>query len=916
MNVKNYEMSRIAKAITCALMPILLASTAMAEESLAKKAKKEKEELEVIEVTSYRDSIISSLNAKRNSDSVMDSISADDIGSFPDNNVAESLQRIPGISITRGLSGEGEGVSIRGFGPGKNVTLVNGQQLSSGSFNLENALGRGFNYGMLPSTIIKRVDVHKSTEAYLPEGGVGGTVNVTTRKPLNQKEELLFVTSGSANHNTISESTSPKLSALTSWKVNDKFGALVSFDYFDKNTRRDAVEIYNYKERSFVTADGTAYNNVIVPGAVGAANFNQSLKRTTAMVTLQYQPTDSIDTTFSYLRSDIDGDNLNTNLISLNHGGFFNHEIPDTVIDATYDEPSNTITNITYAAPSDSRPAQGRTAFSESVYRDSAVTSESFNYDIRWLGDYLMLTGAIGNSKSTGGPGLVTTASIRLSGASTVGIDDGIGYVKYHDVDPTNLSQAGVFGHGGRFIENINENSFASFDGDYAFDDSFITSVQFGARYTESSQEKNQLIYSNDFHKKTDERAPLRNLPAEFFGPLDTTPSDFLSNIGSSAVKSYQYLHPNYLFGRPDIEYTTRYHQGNTWAIEEEITSLYTQANFEYDFDSALLRGNLGLRYSDQKTEVTNFSNDLDWRVAEDLERINNKGFDVNNKGNSSKVLPSINLILDLQNDWVVRTAYSTVIARPAYSQLAQQLSVTRIQAEDEETGAEYTARRARRGNAGLEPFEADKYDLSTELYYAKGSSVSLAAFYYDVKTFVTTEDTEEDLFGDGDIYTVTQPVNRDGGSIKGIEAAVAHQFTSLPAPFNGLGVQLNYTYIDSDTKEVNTLNGEKLPLSGLSKSTYNAILFYNKAHWNARVSYNFRETFYEQPQFGYSRFNGDISRLTAKIKYKFDNGLSLYVQGTNLTNEQNTRYIGDKIRPFQTSEIGRNYALGFDYVF
>jgi len=909
--MRKYNKNKIASAVTLALVPMVLSASfsalAAQENTATSKVKKNKQEMEVIEVTTFRDSIASSLNAKRHANSVIDSITADDIGSFPDSNVAESLQRIPGVSITRSLSGDGESVSIRGFGPGKNLSLVNGQQISSGSFNLENALSRGYNYGLLPSTIIQRAEVHKSTEAYLPEGGVGGTVNLVTRKPLSQDKELLFVASGSGSYNTLSQDTAPKASLLTSWKISEKFGALISLDYSDVNTRRDAVEVLNYKKQSFTTADGTQYTDVIVPGALGSANFNQKRERKTAMISLQYQPTDALEMNFNYLSSDMQGNNLNTNLISLNHAGYYKHGKPGTVLDATLDAATNTITSIDYAAP-----ANGRAGWAAAVYREAAIASESFQYDVQWFGDNLTLKAALGTSSSSGGAGDVNVMRNVISGPTTVSIDDGIGYVKYHDESAADIGTSIAFSHAGARINSDNDNSFIALDGEYFIDDNFITSVKFGARYTKATQQQRQWFVTNDYHKTTDAHAGLRQ-PASDIGTLSTTPDDFLSGISTNAINSYQFLDPRNMkdFG---VIYTDRAHQGNSYDVTEEVASLYVQADFEQEFETMALRGNFGLRYSEQSTETFNFSNRLNWKVAGDLEKINDFEFDFVQQGESSKLLPCMNLLLDLENDWVARAAFSTVISRPAYVQLAQQLFVKDIKEEDQVDGG--ATRTAKKGNAQLKPFEANKYDLSLEWYYGEGSSISLGVFHYDIKTFVTNEESLEDLLDDGDLWIVTQPVNKSGGSVKGIEAAISHQFTSLPAPFDGLGIQANYTYVDSDTAEKNPLTGEQLPLAGLSKSTYNAVFFYSKEQWDARLSYNYRDAYYEQIRFGYPRFNQSIGRLTAKVKYKFDNGLSVYLQGTNLTNQQNKRYIGDPSRPFQTSEVGRNVVAGFDYSF
>jgi len=913
MKTLTTKKNSVATAVSIALMPIVLgasfATYAAEENSKAKTAKLKEQVIEVIQVTSYGDSITSSLNAKRTSNSVMDSITADDIGSFPDDNVAESLQRIPGVSITRSLSGEGESVSIRGFGPGKNLSLVNGQQLTSSAFNFENGLSRGYNYSVLPSTIVKRAEVYKATEAFLPEGGVGGTVNIVTRKPLNQNKELLLVTSGSVGHNTLADSYNPKVSGLASWKPSEKWGILASVDYSDKETRRDSNSVLVYKNQSFTTEDGTEFKDVIVPSSIGAAVFTQNLKRTTGMVTLQYQPTDVLDMSFNYLRSDVEGHNFNTALLSLNHQ--FKHNKAGTVLDATLNEANNTITSIDYAAPKN-----GRAAWISASFRDTELINESYNYDIKWLGDNLTLKAAVGASNSSGGPGDVNAIRTVVSGRSTVSIDDGIGYTRFHDTDVNNLSEAGTWGHGGGAIFSENDNSFLSLDGEYYLDDSFITSLQFGARFTKANQDNRHLIKSSDYHLATDAHDNLRTgVPASFFADLSSTPDDFHAGLSDNAYNSYQYLDPRDIdVASLGVIYSTRPHQGNSFKVEEEITAFYVQANFEHDFDSMTLRGNVGVRSTQQSTTTHNFSTNLSWKNAEDLATLNAFAYDYSDKGESDNILPSANLALDLQNDWVIRGAYSTVIARPAFKQLAQQLSVKDIKEEDQDEGG--ATRTAKKGNAELEAFEANKYDLSAEWYYNEGSSISLGLFYYDVKTFVTNKETQEDLLNDGDLWLVSQPVNEKGGSLTGLEAALSHQFTSLPAPFNGLGVQLNYTYIDSETKALNPLNDEQLPLAGLSESTYNAVFFYSTDQWDARLSYNYRDSYYEQLQWEMPRFSGEIERLTAKVKYKLENNLSFYVEGSNLTDHEDTRYIGDESRPMRSGTGGRNFAVGFNYTF
>jgi len=916
MNITNCRKNKVASAVTIALMPLFISasfsvfSAETNDETV--KTKSIKEDIEVIEVTSFRDSLTSALNAKRSANSVIDSIVADDIGSFPDNNVAESLQRIPGVSITRSLSGDGESISIRGFSPGQNLTLVNGQQLSTSSFNLENNLSRGTNFGVLPSTMVQRVEVHKSSDAYLPEGGVGGTVNIVTRRPLAQKDEFLFMAKSSLGYNTLSETSTPKATLLGSWKASDTFGVSLSFDYSDKESRRDAVEVLSYKNQSFTTVKGDIFTDVLVPGAIGAAMFRQTRKQQTGMLTLQYQPNEAFDVVFDYLQGDMSGDNLNTNIISRSH--LFKPHKPGTVLDATLDEASNTISSISYKANPLGPQGSGWAA---AIERESALKNKMANLQLKWLGDDLTLKGAVGLSNSSGGFGNAGYQRIAINGPSTVSIDDGIGYVNYHDEDFSDLSDNTTWGYAKNSKSTENENNYITLDAEYFLDDSFISSIMVGAKYTQSILEQRMHIPTNDFHKVTDAHGALRKLTAAELGTVKPIASDFLSGIGGEAshlLNNYQYLTANNM-NEYGILFTDRVHLGNSFDVDEKIASVYVQANFEYDFDEVLLRGNFGLRSSNQRTTVSNFTSNKTThghKIAGTSEDSLNFNFDNIEEGKSDNLLPSLNVILDLQNDVVIRSAYSTVISRPDYTQLARQF-IYQGDTEDNLDDPSGTLR-AKTGNPDLNAFEADKYDLSAEWYYNEGSSLSVGLFFYDVKTYVADEESLQDI--EGREWTIVRPENKDGGTLTGIEVALTHQFTHLPAPFDGLGVQLNYTAIDSETKEINSLTDEQLPLPGLSDETYNAVLMYSKSDWNARISYNFRSEYYEQVQFGLPRFNDSIERLNAQVKYDVSEGLSVYVQGNNLTDQQNKRYIGDPTRPYQTSEIGVNYTVGFNYQF
>ena len=265
--MKKLERNKVTTAVKCALAASFLAAptTAFAEADSAAKT----EEVETIQVRGIRGSVVKSLNTKRFSNSIVDAVTAEDIGKFPDQNVAESLQRITGVSITRNF-GEGERVSIRGTTESQNRTLLNGQAVGSADWWTNSAANRGFNYTMLPSEIVAGLEVYKSPEADIDEGSIGGTVIVKTRKPLDM-ESGKIAGSVLAQYSEVSGKTDPVISGMYSWKNEDEtFGAFVSLVRQTRNLRRDGIEAWSWATRDIEMEDGTVHEDVYSSGGGGS----------------------------------------------------------------------------------------------------------------------------------------------------------------------------------------------------------------------------------------------------------------------------------------------------------------------------------------------------------------------------------------------------------------------------------------------------------------------------------------------------------------------------------------------------------------------------------------------------------------------------------------------------------------------
>ena len=276
----------IASAVAVVLMGVMASSHAQQTAAPA--------EMTAVTVTGIRASQQSAVNVKRNATSIVDAVSAEDVGKLPDTDVGETLGRIPGVSVGRAF-GQGASVSVRGSDPQMTYTTLNGQTVASTGWYDQQAIDRSFNYSLLPSELIGGIEVYKSTQADITEGGIGGTVIVKTRKPLDMPAGTAFV-SAKLGKGTVSTELNKDLSGLFSWKNDEKtFGVLVS----------GAVENGEYIRRG-VEADGRWSADV------GPTTFVQDRKRQALNINLQAKPSQSLELGLNYMKLQLDANNSNS----------------------------------------------------------------------------------------------------------------------------------------------------------------------------------------------------------------------------------------------------------------------------------------------------------------------------------------------------------------------------------------------------------------------------------------------------------------------------------------------------------------------------------------------------------------------------------------------------------------------------
>jgi iron complex outermembrane receptor protein len=329
-------------------------------------------QIEEVVVTGIRGSLRESLETKREAVGVVDALNAEDVGKFPDKNLAEALQRVPGIVISRDF-GEGERVNLRGLSSTLTRTLLNGHSLATADWFILDQLNttRSFNYLMLPADVIGQVKVFKSPQADFEEGGIGGTIDVVTRKPLDLESMQTFL-SGQMAYTDLADEYDPQFSGLFNWKnAENTFGVMVAAIYQQRNIRRDGVEVLTYDTR---TVGGSP---VLVPGLIGSALFTQERERKGINFGLQWEAADNLEFNVTGLYSKFDADNTNENFLAwgsraINNGG--------TLTNAT-------VQNGTAVAGTISSLNNGTEDFGvvyDAINRFASAETRSIDFDLGW----------------------------------------------------------------------------------------------------------------------------------------------------------------------------------------------------------------------------------------------------------------------------------------------------------------------------------------------------------------------------------------------------------------------------------------------------------------------------------------------------------------------------------------------------
>ena len=898
MSPNRFQKRLLANSIAVILGSAVLMPAYAADEAADATNADGEQAVEVIQVSGIRGSSKANINAKRFSNSVVDVITAEDIGKFPDKNVADSLARISGVGISREF-GEGERITIRGSGPNKNRTLLNGQNVATADWFILDNPSRGFNFTLLPSSLVKELKVYKTPQADIDEGSIGGTVVLKTRRPLELEAHTMNF-SVQSQYSETSEKYDPQLDGMYSWRNEEQsFGALISLTKQDRTVQREGLEVLGWTD-----ADANGNRR---PKDIGNPIFRQDRERETLFASFQYAPSDAFDITLNVLDSEVEADNQNINLLIRPQ----NADITDFT--------DVTMNGTSMVAGTNNNVTVDDGSFEwDFINRESRTETKSYDLDFNYNHDDYTIHAQVGHTKAKGGTYNETSWSFKHNIPGSYSFDlTGEPQIDL-SVDPTDGSLWKQNWTWGGNKPTTDEEDYAQIDLEFPVEFGIFTSIKTGLKYRDHDRAQGRQAYS--WHGPGTSSNPDSNYMADIFAQCPTLADCGQSGgthnvaedvISGSIVNQLDGNRSTFMelgFG-PNADYAISNMLNEIWDINESISAFYIKGDFEGDFNGNGFRGNIGVRVVETKqtSKSFNFSDDSGGFHTVDREWLTPSVLEwVAQDNDYTEVLPSFNISYDLSDDQVIRFGAAEVMARADFADLAS-ITTSGDLSTASPTG---TA-----GNPFLEPQKATQFDIGYEWYFADASLLSVLYFWKDVDSYRTTGTFIQPIFDQQtqqnvDV-TVTKPSNGRGGTSDGIEFGFQQTFGEF-------GFSANYTYTNAESDQIRdeTLVGSGL-VEGASENMYNASVFYETETFGVRLMYNYRTEWYKGVHWtGAELWNDSYGQLDFSSSYELSENISLTFEAVNLTDEEVTEYDGDKTRLMSTYQNGRRFVLGANFSF
>lgn len=902
-----------------------------------------------IVVTGLRASLNSARGIKRSASGIVDAIATQDIGKLPDANLAESLQRITGVSIDRS-GGEGAFITVRGFGPEFNTVLINGRQLATPT-DPSQASGRAFSFDTLASELVSGVEVFKSSTARLQSGGVGSTVNIKTARPFDYKG-LKFSASVDGNYDGNAKKAAPDASFLLSDTFADgRFGVLLSGSYQRRHTKLKQAQTDGWLVNPTVPADqinggqGTVSSadpqgNLFIPQNFDTKVTREDRERIGGTLVLQYRPTDDVTVT---------ADGLYTKFTDTTDARSYGHWFTASNLTNVVTDANGTATDLTQATGI-------ATDFHDKKF-DKRTNTHEFGLNVEWNISPTLTVSVDGTySRAKEDPNGGREAYLALLGYLT-GSDryrsDGATLPYTTETLPTFANPASpcgsavtdsgvpasgnVVGAGEPLCQHVmllrgygtNDQVFqARTDFNYKSEESQgLVNASWGGYF--SHDRKDTSLYSND--GGTGCTVCGYNLAAPGNVPISVynAGGGFLSGVSGSdrlltqwqtfdgdalfdAITAQQRANnPNFTFAPPLV---------NDTIVKERVVGGYLETQFDGDFAGRPFSLVAGVRVENTSTNINGLATAYTAlvRLANDQTQYGSTSSGTTRtigKASYTDILPNLAFKWQLSDKLIARFAASQTITRPTLEELSPVTTLLTLRPGNFA---------ASRGNPDLKPFKSSNLDLSFEYYYGQSSYVSLGGYFKSVNNFIVLNQTTGPVAaaGGGSLndpatgtpaqFAITAPVNGQDASVSGLEAAWQQSLGNT-----GFGFQVNGTVVHSNRKLNPQDLSNKFALTGLSNSA-NAVLFYDKHGIEARVAYNWRDHFLQYlappPLNGAGQAVTQVraySQIDASLTYHITPHASIFVEGANLTNSTALKYAYYTNQFLYAEDSGRRFKFG-----
>lgn len=865
-------------------------------------------ELAEIVVTGFRASLTTALAQKRTETAAIDSIVAEDIGKFPDSNLAESMQRIPGIALARGDGGEGRNISVRGLGPGFTRVRINGMEGTSqtGSSDIYGAgnNGRSFDFNVFSTEIFSSLSVRKTPSADVEEGSLGATVDLTAPKPLDQRDDFVLAMTGRGVYNQLAKKIDPRASILASKHFADgTWGILGSLAYQRRNIREvgysavdllpanlnglfcspvgyapanpafgakgaDAQNCSTGNPRTSTVAayeavrslrrpdaSTTAGSGAFLPRIPRFVNSEQDQERIGGTFTVQFKPDDDTDISVDLLYSRFEVERRDNYIAGLSFARSIanNGQPMVSVRDIEFDKNGSLIYGL----------FDGVDVRSEGLVDHFVSTFKQANLNIKHrFNDVFEVSALVGMNRSIwdGRKRLQTFMDVIDSDNFTIDFRDGGSVPKIgfgFDVsNPGNFNYApglsdgtvlGGFSYQGKPSKNVTDNMTGEINLAWTVDDGIT--FKLGGQFRESD-------FRSTFLRPYNADTVVRPLPAGTnLASITRQIKDVDKLFGSGAPASWAAIDADKwsdVFGFENVRYCGVECGGGDSRVKEEIQSVYLMNTFDLSDRIGLgLRGDIGVRYV--KTHMKSSGYIAVAPKPGTTSPTNLVGQYASAEKSYSDWLPSANIVIEPMPNLLVRVSGAKVLARPELGWLTPTSGVNPI------------TRNGSINNPQLDPIRATTFDVAAEWYFGKGGLLSVAYFYKDIKTYIQNVNSQIPFNQLGlpdallensntlptELFTVTQPFNTPGGPLKGVEVNVQLPLTFLPGFLSNFGILGNYTHIFSKINYFLETDIQGRPtktttddLINLSPDTASGTLYYEDDRFSIRTTANFRGRF------------------------------------------------------------------------